>query len=492
MITATYQRGMDLLAQKVDEEILAGLKCGQDIRDAARIALDYYELRGIQYVSRRDNESGIEYERRPKRSLPLTRRVVDLLCSHLYSPGPSRHFEDDGIGEWWEKIAEHNLINSLWQRATVYSTLHGVAMYQAAQTGDPENPVKIHIWTRDQFEVFTLPDDSMTVAHVVTVEQVDEQTIYKWWSADKIRTYRSKKLGLYQTTGGRVAEFVSEEDNVYGMLPFSFVHHDLPVRCWHTPGIGNYLAEINGTIDDEASDMASAVRAYHTPLPVLYEATAEQQVIKKFGAFIRVNSDAGDMEGASPRLEYLQANLDITGGWDNIRSAILTVLEGLGIPETAYRLNQATLPSGAAQVAEQAPLMTYSQNRQEPFRKYERDLVSLCAAVDLGYTEDVGLSLKWPPTSISLPGADRDQQDQDALTMGIESLVMVVMRRFGLDEDEAKEHIQRVAEDNAFVRSLNVLPQQADPNAPQQVDTALTSDNTGEVAESTAPDDTSY
>lgn len=490
-----YQKGMDELELRIDEQIRGGLKCGKDDRDAARVALNYYELRGSMYIPRRDAESMSDYVRRPKRSLPFTRRVVDLLCSHLYNPGPNRHFEDEAFEAWFEAVAESNLINALWQRADKYACLHGVAMFQAAATGDPANPVKVHLWTRDQFEPFTLPDDSTTVAHVVTIEAMDEQTTYKWWSPTLIRTYRTKKLGIDQTTAGQCADYIGEEPNPYGILPFSWVHNDLPVRCWHTPGLGCYLSEINGTIDDEASDMASAVKAYHTPLPIMYEGTADQQVTKGFGRFLKVNKDAGDFEGSGPRLEYLQANLDIDGGWNNIKAAILTVLEGLGVPESAYRLNQATLPSGAAQIAEQAPLMDYSKGRQEPFRKYEMDFVRMCASVDGWSPGKIDMTLSWNPATISLPGADRDMQDQDSLSMGKESLLMIVMRQFGMTEDQAKEHIKRVSEDNKFVRSLNVGPQTIDPNdpnAPQEPDSSMTQPNAGETAGQAGPDAEGY
>lgn len=490
---------MDELSLRIDEEIRGGLKCGKEERDAALVALDYYELRGAKYIQRRDGESFSDYVARTKRSLPFTRRVVDLLCSHLYNPGPARRFEDDALGEWWELVAEDNLVNALWQRADKYATLHGTSMFQAARTGDPMHPVKVHLWTRDQFETFTPPDDSTTVTHVVTIERIDETTVYKWWSADKIRTYRSKKLGLHQTSGGQVAEYMNEEDNVYGILPFSFVHYDLPVRSFTTHGLGCYLSEINQGIDSEASDMAEAVKAYHKPKGVLYNGSADQQIIDKVGAFIRVNANPSDFETVPPpRLEYLQAQLDITGGWDNIRSAILTVLEGLGIPETAYRLNQATLPSGAAQVAEQAPLADYSRARQEPYKLYEKQFIEMCTRVDGIFLDDIGLSLTWPAQSITLPGADRDQQDQDALNMGLESLVMICQRRYGMTEDEAEEHLAKVAEQNRKYPPMWAQQQSAstDPNAaatqdPLNIPSEDTS-NTGEVNAQDAPDDTSY
>jgi hypothetical protein len=156
--------------------------------------------------------------------------------------------------------------------------------------------------------------------------------------------------------------------------------------------------------------------------------------------------------------------MDVQGGWDHVQRAIDTVLEGLGVPQTAYRLNQSTLPSGAAQIAEQQPLLDYSEMRQEPFRKYEADIAAVILAVGgKGAPESgVDLTCRWPVDLIRTPGPEQDVQDQASLQMDMESEAMVAKRRFKFQSDEeAWEHLERVAEDKKKLRKLGLGPQAA-------------------------------
>src|SRR5208337_3453703 len=74
----------------VEREILAGLPNEQERRAQCLRNLDYYQRRGAKLIPRRDAETDQDYRIRPKRHLPFTRRVVDVLASKLYCPGPSR------------------------------------------------------------------------------------------------------------------------------------------------------------------------------------------------------------------------------------------------------------------------------------------------------------------------------------------------------------------------------------------------------------------
>ncbi len=498
----------DAMSVHVDKEIRNGFPNQQyRVRRCMR-ALDYYNLDGRRYIPRRDAESDEEYLCRPKRHIPFTRRVVDLLCSHLYNPGPNRSFKDKTIDDWFGEVSADNMLNCLWQRADRLATLHGLSAFQFAGKGnvDPkasddetiyvgpqDKPLVIHLWDYSQFVFFADPNDSIKLAHFITIDRFDCTTRYTWYDKSFIRTYQTRKNDCDNTNCGRTAAFKSEIVNPYGCIPFSLVHNELPVGGLETIGLGDYLAAMNATIDIEASDMAQAVSNYHTPLPLLYDGTVEQNILKKSGGFVRVNANPTGMETPPPpRLEYLQAQLDIQGGWDNIRSAITTVLEGLGVPETAYRLNQATLPSGVAQVAEQMPLADYSHARQEPFRRYETNFIKVAMTVAGTYYEDAslvaqaqmpGVSLMWSPPSITIPGPDRDQQDQDSIAMGKESLVDVVMRQYGLTEDEAWTRIEKVAKDNQRLQGMNVVPA---PLAPLETD-SLDTNNPDEESGSPNP-----
>ena len=265
------------------------------------------------------------------------------------------------------------------------------------------------------------------------------------------------------------------------MLPFAFVHHDLPTNGFMTCGIGEYLASLNNTLDIEASDLLEAVAKYHRPWGFVYDAAADWQPIHKMGSFIRLNSNPTDMERSNPpRVEFVQPELDVAGGWDNIRQAIDTALEGLGVPATMYRMNQSTLPSGAAQVAEQQPLVDYSKARQVPFLRYETELAKVTLQVGGAYynrpellaaAEDIKFTASWPPVTIRTPGQEQDAQDSNSVQLGYESTAMVVKRRFGFSSDEEVwEHLEQVSEDEQKLQGIKVNPESEDASDGMQAE----------------------
>jgi hypothetical protein len=364
-------------------------------------------------------------------------------------------------------VYRDNLINSLWQRADRMAHLNGYAAFQVAATGDPEKPIKYQLWCGYHEVIpFELPGKANEIAAVVTIDSVDEQTRYTLWTEDYYKTYETAKLMPGQTAGSRVAKYLPDQSgpNPYGVLPFAFVWYELPVSgVASVHGLGAFLSELNGTIDVEMTDMGQAVQHYHTPKGVIFDGDVSLQPIVKMGGWIRVNSVPTDLtSGPTPRLEYLQAALDITGGWANIRGVVDSELEALGVPLTAYRMDSATLPSGAALVAEQKPLQDYATERREPARKYEDDLKTVTFQVSGSYygREDhtaaakLPLSLTWPAVTIDLPGPDQDTTDAASVAAGYESPLMVVQRRYGMTRDQALAHMQQVADDHKELATI--------------------------------------
>ncbi len=447
--------------EAVRREIEAGLPNERGAIDQAWLNCEYYHLRGVHHIQMRDAENSVDFAERPKVSLPLTPRVVHCLTEHLYAPGPSRQIAGDPAAtKWLNGVYADNLANSLLQRADRMSTLNGYCAVQAAYSGNPMRPVKLQLWGREQLAVFCDPRDCLAPIAVVTIERFDETTHYTMWTAAGYEVYSTRKLGVFQTAGGRMAEYRPElsGEHPYGVVPFAFLHYELPTSGFETAGIGTYLSELNAVVDTQASDLMDAIRRYHTPTGVAYDADIEFQPIVQPGKFLRVNSIPSDLETApTPRLAYLQANLDISGGWESIRQAINAALEGLGVPMTAYRMDQAQIPSGIALVAEQAPLLSRARERQEPFRLYETQLAKLVLRVGRKFASraaDLDLLLAWPEPSIPIPGPDRDAADQAEIALGLSSVVMIAMRRYGLTREQAIEHLRQVANDHAALSSI--------------------------------------
>jgi hypothetical protein len=451
---------------RIDSEIRDGLKNEQDRRTECLRSMEYYNLRGANMIMRRDAESDSDFMSRPKRSLPFCHRVIRVLTSKTYMPGPARSIAgSDAVTKWLQGVYEDNLINSLWQRADRMATLNGMAAFQIAATGDPLKPIKVQLWAGwHEVIPYEMPGRANEVAAVVTIDAVDNQTRYTFWTEGFYRVYETDKLGPFQTEGGRTAKLIGEYANPYGIIPFAFVWYELPTSGLDSVhGLGAFLSEINSTIDEEMSDMAQAVKAYHTPQGIAYDADVNWQPVKKSGGFVRVNSMTSDISrNPAPKLEYLQAQLDINGGWANIRGVIDSELEALGVPLASYRMNSATLHSGAALMAEQMPLVDYAMERREPIRKYEDDLKTVVLLVAGGYygraelvqAAKLPISLTWSPATLDLPGQERDLVDTNSVAGGYESPIMIVQRRFGLSREQAIKHMQQVSDDHEELQKI--------------------------------------
>lgn len=485
---------------RLDSEIRDGLKNEQGRRAECLRNMQYYNLEGANLIAKRDAESQSDFMARPKRSLPITPRVIKVLTSKLYNPGPGRKIEqDDAATKWLEGVYSDNLANSLWQRADRMAHLNGMCAFQVAATGDPSRPIKYQLWSGwHEVIPFELPYQANEIAAVVTIDSVDNLTRYTFWTNEFYRVYETDKLQPWQTAGGRTARYLPNESgqNPYGTLPFAFVWYEIPVSgCDSVHGLGAFLSDLNASIDAEMSDMLQAVRTFHTPDTIIYNGDVALNPVRKPGSWIRVNSVPTDLErGPDPRVEMLQAQLDITGGWANIRGVIDSELEALGVPLTAYRMDSQTLPSGAALVAEQRPLQDYAVERREPQRRYEEDLKSVTLRVagayygrqDLIAAAELPLTLTWPPVTIDLPGPDRDAADEASVAAGYESPLMVVMRRFGMSRDQALEHMRQVADDHTELKEImaDVVASESKPaTSPQQE--AIESNVNGELAQDT-------
>lgn len=450
----------------IEREILHGLPNEKKRRDAARVAADYFALRGEQYVEKREAEDPGDYESRRKQAIPITRRIVRTLAKHLYRPGPVRQVQDDEAAtDWLNEVYDDNLANSLWQRADAHALLAHASAFQVAATGDATRPLRLHLWQAHEFAVY--PDVGEPEA-VVTVALEDHQRTYTLYTAEEIRVYRTRKWSEQKTNAAVVPLKVGEMPNPYGVLPFAFVHAELPTAEFWCGGIGDHLVTTEAAINDQVSDLALAIKRFLTPIGVAENCDVQLNPINKMGAFVVLMSKFAGLENIPPaRLSYLQAQLDIVGAWHHIENEIYQQLDTLEIPRAAFRMDQPAAPSGVAILAEQLPLVEYAQERREPFRKYETDLGRACFAVYGAFygdahatalAADLPLVLTWPMPANPLPGPDRDASDQAALDMGMTSRVMLIQERYGLTRDQALARLRQIAKDKAEADAIDPLP----------------------------------
>lgn len=490
----------------IAEEVTHGLPNEQDRRLRSITSQDYYRRRGAKLIERRPAETDAEFKARLKRHTPVTRRAIDIL-SKLYEQPPERTIDGDKAAtKWLADVYARTHADVVLQQADAMSLLHGMCAIQVAATGDPANPIALQLWSGwHEIVPFEAPGRANRVAACVTVDACDHQTRYTLWTPERYDVYLTKKLADGQTAGGRVAAHVPAEsgENPYGCLPFAFFWGEMPTSGLdEQEGLGPFLSEWNHGLDVEASDLAQAVQKYHAPFPVAYGVDEDVAIVRRPGTFARIASADDELENApQARLEYLQANLNIEAGLRNISEAKEAVLEALGVPLTAYRMESRTLPSGEALLAEQKPLADFAKKRRPLALMVETDLARACLTVygrwhaaaggsrgfspaaALKAAERPVLSLLWPAASIDLPSAERDREDRSAVAMGLESRVMVAMRRYGYSREQAIAHIEQVAADEKEVAKL--IPREGEEEDDDTTGEGAGDDDAGDEADDT-------
>jgi hypothetical protein len=473
----------------VEKEILRGMPNERDRLDSARVARNYFNTLNRHYIPRREAEEEADYLSRPKRVVPFLKHVVTTLCKHLYAPGPGRHITgDDAATDWLNGVYDDCLMNSLCQRADRLALLGGAAAFQVAATGDPARPLKYHLWGADEFAVYPehIPDPTLAV----TIDRVNNKRTYTLWSADEIRVYQCEQWDESKTSGCVNPVKVPGlcRTNPYGVLPFAFFHAELPVMTFWEGSLGDYLVHANRALDDELTDLAHGIKRYLYPIGVAENCDTQFQVVSKFGAFVKLVTTLTGLDNAPPpKLSYLQAQLDVAGGWTHIENTVYQCLDALGIPRVAWRMDALAAPSGSAIIAEQAPLLDRAKERREPARLYERNLGRVSFAVAGAYYGDAAKlqiaadfkqQLTWPEPRLAIPGADRDEADATEIESGYCSRVMKIQERYGLSRDQAIERLKQIAKDNEEANAID--PPQPAPGA---VDLAQAGQQTTEEAE---------
>ena len=76
-------------------DVEKGLAGQQHRLNDAALSQAFYDYRGKRFmqVFLRDAETPFDYVQRPYRSAGFTRQIITILTQHLYSPGPSRTWD---------------------------------------------------------------------------------------------------------------------------------------------------------------------------------------------------------------------------------------------------------------------------------------------------------------------------------------------------------------------------------------------------------------
>jgi hypothetical protein len=460
-----------------EREVLAGFQEGENKRrDRARRNYEFYRGDFSRYSPR--VRTGLWKSPRYQRTSLLMQRIVEGLCKHLYARGPARSLPDSTEAtEWLNAQYAREGIDSLLQEADRLSCVGDVAAIQVAATGDPEKPVKFHLWPAHQLVVFESEDDPCRAEAVATIDCYDQRRRLTLWTADEVRVFMTNKGD--ETAGGTAFYPVGPaEENYFGVLPFAFVHFNPPNTEFWSGGPGDHLQEANDYINFFLTEIGDSIRYCAKPIVKTHGV--------RDGWTPPTPSEAGDVwnvpsaftdatgNGIPAEVSYLQPDLGfVESAWSDAQSYIDHTMECNNCPPAEIRMDQSGVSSGVAIVMEQMPLVIRAQGRQRAYARYERDLARVTLAVgsaELGQLDSPNatldprladtLTLRWPSMVPDIPGASmaQDEEDMAALQSGQTSRVAIAMRKFNLTREEAIAHLKQIADDLAEEAKLGLPP----------------------------------
>ena len=328
---------MPLNLYPYQREIEAGLPTQSKDMPEAEERQAFYDYDGTRYERRfrRDAESSFDFQGRSHRSSGFLAECLDILCEHIYSPGPSRHWSEKAGDDFLQRVYTDNLIDAFMLEADLLSSLNqfvGIQIDPAA--GDfTTKPITYRLWGREELAVWTDPDDRCCPQVVVTKDKVNEQTRYRLWTDEVVQTFLTKPLGLMQTAGGRVATpRALPSRTATAACPSRSSAIGCPIRGFPSPGcsvraVGDLLFKAECSIDDRLMTLDESIKKHINPIAVAegvdprWKPDVEpQRFIRMPRSGMQITKDGEYRPGEFARLYYLMASIDVAGRGSTWRS----------------------------------------------------------------------------------------------------------------------------------------------------------------------------
>jgi hypothetical protein len=484
----------DGLVNKVHKEIIEGGLRSQVARlECARANLAFYKGDFLEAPVRPKGNTAYDSARYPRHSM-LMQRIIKILCKNLYAEGPIRKLVPpeqeieskekvegstgdpayDAATAWLNECYKRNRMDSKWQRADVLSTISEVAAFQVTAWPDPEWPVRISLLDASQFCVWMDPEQPTVPMLVAVLDVVDDRRRLRLYSDEDIRIYMTPEPQDSSQISAPLKqdyEYQGEKKNPYGILPFSFVHFEEPVCEFWGGSPGHNLRKVNDGVNFKLTETFDCIRYNLRPVVLLKGVRPDWKppapIFPGDVWHMAAASDSTMEKDSEPDATYLQADPSfVVADWDDTKQFVDHTLEMYGVPATAIRMEQSSVRSGVAIIAEQIPLIDWARSRQKPFGMYEEELARLvlkigarhlgsqvgedyqATAADLDMVSlHPGLVLKWPDMYPRIPGQEQDAEDLFELEQRLTSKTMLLMQRKSLTREEAEEMLEEIAED---------------------------------------------
>lgn len=436
----------------------------------------------------------------------IMRRTVDVLSMHLYRKGPVRYIANNPVAtQVLNRIYKANDFDSLMQLAdrTTYITDVAAIEFLPNEGVDAASvPVKMRLWDASEFVPVFSPEEPIIPIAVATMGTAGKKRMLRVFTANTISKYVSEAPATETSyahravpSGGMKEAFGFPQENYLGILPFEFVHYEMPRSTFWVSGVGKQLAHLNFHVNRRLCDLADQIINWR-PKGVIMNTAADSNLPhdSKPGQFTRLEGVRGPNAGDNPPIaQFIAPDLAFTQyDWQDLTAYIDHLIEMLGVPASAVRMEQQGGTSGVAIMSEQLPLIERAESRQRLFEATERKIarktleiaaVQLMAAIPPEFQAmpvmptvdemgmpipmdpavaqimnamaeiqaiqaaiadiDANFRMVWPVLTKNRPGPDRDAHDMFQLNSMTSSRTQMLAEDRNIPEDEAFNEVMK-------------------------------------------------
>lgn len=496
VLTAVTEDDLKKLAE-------SGFQDDQHRLQAAGMCRDCYDGNFFPYISAwigadKGREIATRYSM-------IMRRTVDVLSMHLYRKGPKRYIVGNPVAtQILNRIYKANDFDSLMQLADRTTYITDVAAIEFLPNEGPDAasvPVKMRLWDASEFVPVFAPDDALTPIAVATMATAGKERMLRVFTPETISKYvtaapASETSYAHRAipSGGMKEAFGYPQPNYLGVIPFEFVHYEMPRNSFWVSGVGKQLSHLNLHVNRRLCDLADQI-IHWRPKGVTLNTAADSNLPhdSKPGQFTRLEGLRQPGNEKDPSAMFIAPDLAFTQyDWNDLTAYIDHLIEMLGVPASAVRMQQQGGTSGVAIMSEQLPLIERAESRQRLFESIERKiakktiqiaLVQLLAAIPpelqampiLPTTDEMGMPIPmdpalaqvqnalaevqalqmaletidanfrmtWPVLTKNRPGPDRDAHDMFQLNSMTSSRTQMKAEDLNISEEEAFEEVMK-------------------------------------------------
>jgi len=507
-------------AAKAREIIESGFPADQTRLVLAGVCRDCYDGNFIPYISEwigndRARDIAVRYSK-------IMRRTVDVLSTHLYRKGPFREiYGHPEATAFLNTIYKANNFDSVMQLADRITHINDAAAIEFVPNDGPDAisvPVKMRTWDSSEFVPFFTSDDAMEPWAIATLSNFGDNRMARYFSADEISKFTSPTPVIQSSTNsatnknaGMSEVFGYPQPNYLGVVPFEYVHFEMPRNSFWVSGPGQHLSHLNMHVNRRLSDLADQI-IHWRPKGVLKNTKADWNLPRdqKPGQYTRLESTGNvEMTKMEATAEFLGPDLGFTQyDWNDLTQYIDHMVEMEGVPASTIRMTQQGGTSGVAIMSEQLPLIERAEARQRTFEYFERKIAKKCLTIArlqllsaeiqdeqtaqyvMAYDQilaaaladfDSNFRMIWPIMTKNRPGPERDAHDAFQLNFNLKSRTTMVAEDLNIPQEEAYAKVQN---EMALIMQENMLLAQAQmplqpPPAPEEGQASAEEDEKG-------------